>query len=104
MPVKPAWYDEIRPTYAAKMTGSDADEENLQIFLDNLHIFIEMEQNTPVLADDAYQKKWKLNQKYADRLVSEGGVSTDMFKAVLGAEKKKEFFNKVFFAPDLYKK
>ena len=105
MPVKSCWYDDIRPTYTAKVTAPDADEENLQIFLDNLHTFIEMEQNTPVFADEeAYQKKWKQNKAYSDRLVDEGGISTDVFKSVLGAEKTKKFFSEVFFAPDLYKK
>jgi len=104
MPVKPCWYDDIRPTYTAKVTDPDADEENFQIFLDNLNTFIEMEQNTPVLDHEAYQKKWKQNKSYSDRLVDENGISTDVFKAALGAEKTKKFFSQVFFAPDLYKK
>ncbi|MBR4319193.1 MAG: bilin reductase [Oscillospiraceae bacterium] len=105
MPVKPCWYDEIRPVCTAKTTTPDADEENLEIFLENLNVFIEMEQNTPVFADEeAYQKKWLQNKAYADRLVDDGGVSTDVFKQVLGTEKTKAFFSQIFFAPDLYKK
>ena len=105
MPSKPCWQDEIRPVCTAKMTTPDADEENIEIFLENLKVFMEMEQNTPVFADEeAYQKKWLQNKAYSDRLVDDGGISTDVFKQALGAEKTREFFNKVFFAPDLYKK
>ena len=48
--------------------------------------------------------KWQKTQDYTNNLVDSGGVSTDVFKAVLGADKTKEFFNCIFFAPALYKK
>ncbi|MBE6875623.1 MAG: bilin reductase [Ruminococcus sp.] len=105
MPVHPCWYDAIRPVCTAKLTKPVADEENMQIFTENLNTFIEMEQNTPAFTDEeAYQKKWKCNKTYSDRLVDDGGVSTDVFKRALGAEKTKRFFSEVFFAPDLYQK
>jgi len=105
MPLRSCWYDAIRPVYTAKLTKPDADEENMQIFIENLNTFIEMEQNTPVFPDEASrQKKWMLNKNYADRLVDDGGVSTDVFKKTLGVETTKRFFSEVFFGADLYRK
>lgn len=104
MPVKPCWYDNIRPVCVAKNTGTKDDEEIIKLFIKNLNIFISMEKVSPILNKDQYKKKWKITQDYTDRLVDDGGVSTDVFKSVLGVNKTKEFFNKVFFAPALYKK
>ncbi len=103
MPVQACWYDDIRPVCTAKNTAPENDEEIIQLFMRNLEIFIEMEKATPHLDAAAYNTKWQKTQDYTDALVDSGGVSTDVFKAVLGPEKTKEFFNSVFFAPALYK-
>lgn len=102
MPVKECWYDDIRPVCTAKVTTPNQDEEILSIFTDNLKTFIEMEKSSPLLTASEYQAKWRKTQAYTDGLVDNGGVSTDVFKAVMGPEKTKEFFNTVFFAPALY--
>ncbi len=105
MPVQACWYDDIRPVCTAKNTAPENDQEILDLFVKNLEIFIEMEKATALLSDDeALKVKWQKTQDYTDNLVDSGGVSTDVFKAVLGADKTKEFFNSVFFAPALYKK
>ncbi|MBR0483885.1 MAG: bilin reductase [Oscillospiraceae bacterium] len=104
MPPHPGWYDAIRPVCTAKLTKPVDDDENMQIFAEHLATFIEMEQNTPAFSEkEAYQKKWKCNKDYADRLVEEGGISTDVFKKALGAETAKRFFSQVFFGTELYK-
>lgn len=103
MAVKECWYDNIRPVCAAKNTTPKNDEEIIALFKRNLEIFIEMEKATPLLSTDEYKVKWQKTQDYTDALVDSGGVSTDVFKAVLGPDKTKEFFNSVFFAPALYK-
>ncbi|WP_253287377.1 hypothetical protein [Clostridium bornimense] len=41
--------------------------------------------------------KWEITKKYTDGLVDKGGVSTNVFKAIMGSDVTKEFFNKVFF-------
>lgn len=104
MPVQSCWYDDIRPVCIAKNTVPENDEEIIALFKKNLEIFIEMEKATPLLTEEEYKVKWQKTQDYTDALVDSGGVSTDVFKAVLGADKTKEFFNCVFFAPSLYKK
>ncbi len=104
MPVKECWYDDIRPVCTAKNTTPENDDEILDIFFENLNTFIQMEKEATLLTEEEYQTKWQETQNYTDGLVDSGGVSTDVFKAVLGADKTKEFFNCVFFAPTLYKK
>jgi len=104
MPVQACWYDDIRPVCTAKNTVPENDAEIIELFLKNLEIFIEMEKATPLLNEEGYKGKWAKNKFYSDNLVDSGGVSTDVFKAVLGPEKTKQFFDSVFFAPARYKK
>lgn len=102
--VKSCWYDKIRPVCIAKTTTPEEDDEILEIFLENLRTWIAMERYTPFLTDYQYKLKWKKTKEYTDALVDEGGVSTDVFKTTLGAEKTRLFFDEVFFAPRIYQK
>ena len=79
------------------------DEFALRRFLEALQLFIDMEQNTPALSGEDLKRKWQLNKDYADRLIDEGGVSTDLFTEALGAENTRRFFDEVFFAPACYR-
>lgn len=103
MPVKPCWYDSIRSVCIGLSPAHEQDNTVIQLFLDNLQTFIEMEQAMPPITDpEQLHAKWQIVRSYSDRLVDEGGVSTDVFKAVLGTERTKAFFNDVFFAPGVY--
>ena len=103
MPLRPCWYDNIRPVVVAKQTGPENDGLIIQQFMANLETFIEMEKASPKLEGKALQAKWQCNYEYARRLVDDGGVSTDLFVKSLGAERTKRFFYSVFFAPDRYR-
>lgn len=103
MPVKPCWYDAIRPVFAGKIAPPEEDERICDLFLKNLTTFIEMEQNTPLLPPEKRQSKWLKNFDYARALVEDGGVSTDLFVQSLGADETKRFFYSVFFAPYRYR-
>lgn len=104
MPVKPCWYDNIRPVCVAKATTPEQDGEVLDIFYQMLKHWILMEQECKKLSPEDYKLKWKKTKEYSDRLVDDGGVSTDVFKATLGPKKTKQFFQHVFFAPCEYEK
>lgn len=104
MPLKPCWYDDIRPVVIAKTTAPENDDEIFELFMANLETFIEMEKASPLLDEAQYQAKWGKNYEYARALVEDGGVSTDLFVKSLGADKTKEFFYSIFFAPDRYRK
>ena len=102
-PVQPCWYDDIRPVCIAKAPSRDQDELALKRSLEALQLFIDMEQSAQELSGDSLVRKWQLNKDYADRLIDEGGVSTDLFTEALGAENTRRFFDEVFFAPACYK-
>ena len=101
-PTRPCWYDDIRPVCIAKAPGAGQDDLAAGRFLDALDLFIDTERSMPALDDGDRMRKWQLNKDYADRLVDEGGVSTDLFTQALGAENTRRFFDEVFFAPSLY--
>ena len=103
IPTRPAWYDDIRPVCHAKAPDESQDELAIQRFLEFLQLFIDMEQASPLLGPDDLKIKWQKNKEYADRLIDEGGVSTDLFTAALGAENTRRFFHEVFFGADCYK-
>ena len=102
-PTRPCWYDDIRPVCIAKTPTREQDELALRRFLEALQLFIDIEQNTPALSGEDLKRKWQLNKDYADRLIDEGGVSTDLFTEALGAENTRRFFDEVFFAPACYR-
>jgi hypothetical protein len=102
-PVKPCWYDEIRPVCLAKAYPPEQDELAIDRFLMALRAFITLERETPVLAGADIWKKWQLNSDYANRLIDEGGVSTDLFTQSIGAENTRRFFHEVFFGASCYK-
>ena len=101
-PVQPCWYDEIRPVCLAKGYAPAQDELAIERFLEVLGAFIELEQATPALTGEDLQKKWQLNHDYANRLIDEGGVSTNLFTQAIGAENTRRFFHEVFFGPACY--
>jgi len=103
MELKKCWYDSMRPVCTAKNTSVLQDDEIFSMFIENLKLFIEMEQAYGPLSKNDIKAKWHITQDYIDGLVDIGGVSTDVFKAVLGAERTKDFFNKVFFGTTEFK-
>lgn len=104
MPLRECWYDSMKPVCTAKNTTPENDDEILTMFMDNLTTFIDMEQNAAPLSEEEMKKKWELTQAYTDGLVDNGGVSTDVFKAVIGPESTKKFFNSVFFGTTPFKR
>ena len=102
-PTRPCWYDGIRPVCVAKAPSRDQDELALQRFLEFLELFVRMAQAAPALEGDDLIAKWQLNKGYSDRLVDEGGVSTDLFVEALGPDNTRRFFDEVFFAPACYR-
>lgn len=102
MAIPECWYDDLRPVYVAKNTTVENDDRIFELFQKNLEQFVAMEKESPTLSKEEYDIKHEANKNYCNGLVDNGGVSTDVFKAVMGPEKTKEFFNTIFFAPDLY--
>ena len=103
-PVRPCWYDDIRPVCIAKAPSRDQDALAIRRFLEALGLYLDLAQEMPPLEGDDLAAKWRLNKGYADRLIDEGGVSTDLFTQALGPENTRRFFDEVFFGPAHYVK
>jgi len=97
MLLKECWYDSLKPVCTAKKANKTKDSEISSLFVANLELFFEMEKNSKLLTAEERKLKWKITQDYTDGLVDNGGVSTNVFKAIMGIDATKEFFNKVFF-------
>ena len=103
IPTRPCWYDDIRPVCYSKAPTTDQDNAAIKGFLDFLALFVRMEQAASPLTGEDLAVKWKKNREYADRLIDDGGVSTDLFTEALGAENTRRFFHEVFFGSENYK-
>lgn len=103
LPTKSCWYDDIRPAFVHKKGTADDDNAILSLFEENIKTFVETENSSPALVSaEEKASKWKCVFEYARKLVEDGGVSTDVFKQVIGEEKTKKFFYDVFFATNKY--
>ena len=102
-PTKPCWYDDIRPVCIAKAPAVDQDHLALSRFVEALELFMSMDQALPPLSAEDRAAKWSIMKDYSDRLIDEGGVSTDLFTQAIGPENTRRFFDEVFFGPDCYK-
>lgn len=98
----PCWYDDIRAVCIAKTPTQEQDGLALQRFQETLGCYIDMAQTLPTLTREQQREKWRLNKGYSDRLIDEGGVSTDLFIQALGPENTRRFFDEVFFASACY--
>ena len=103
IPTQPCWYDDIRPVCYSKAPTPDQDDAAIKGFLDFLALVVRMEQAAPVLSGEDLALKWKKNREYADRLIDDGGVSTDLFTEALGAENTRRFFHEIFFGSEHYR-
>lgn len=103
MTLKESWYDSLRTVYTAKNADASNDLEISNMFMDNLKMFMKMEKKSPLLKEEEQNIKINITQDYVDKLVENGGVSTNLFISALGKDETKDFFNKVFFGTDNYR-
>ena len=57
----------------------------------------------PRLFGTARYQKINRVKDYSDKLIDNGGVSTDMIAGILGVDKTREFFDQVFFGTEKYR-
>ena len=97
MVLRECWYDSLKPVCTAKKADKLKDIEISSMFAANLKLFIEMEKGSTLYTEEERKQKWRITQDYTDGLVDNGGVSTNVFKAIMGVDGTKKFFNDVFF-------
>lgn len=103
MKLKECWYDALKTVCIAKKTSVAQDNEMFSIFNENLHTFIEKEQETDILSDSDRRAKWEMTKDYVNKLIDIEGVSTNVFKNSIGAESTRRFFHEVFFGTERFR-
>ncbi len=100
--VDPQWYDKYLTVKMHKQLKEDSQNE--EMFLDALRTYLDASKAVEASSAQDAAAQWKITKGYSDGLISNGGVSTDVFKKQLGEEKTRDFFDKVFFGSELYQK
>ena len=93
----PAWFDNLRNATMYKI-GKPADDEALsEMLCDGLEAVLDASADLPQLTEEEQKTKNEITKQYTDGLISNGGISTDMFKSSLGEDVTRDFFSKVLF-------
>lgn len=93
----PGWYDDLLTVGTYKL-GSPKDDRRIKgLLLDTVAVYLDHADACPVLTGAERAGKIARLKAYSDRLIDEGGISTDFFCKALGADTTRDFFDKVFF-------
>lgn len=95
--VSPAWYEHLLSVASYKACNITADKEIETMLMDSLRVYIQHDKQLPLLSEEEKQEKLTITVNYTDGLITNGGISTDVFKNALGADVTKKFFDSVFF-------
>jgi hypothetical protein len=92
-----AWYEHLLTVdaYKAGTPKQDADVE--QLLRESVQVYLAHAKALPELTEEQKTEKKNITLAYTDGLIEKGGISTDVFKAELGPEVTKDFFDRVFF-------
>lgn len=104
MDLKESWDEKLKTIYIAKSSDVSMDNKIINMFSENLKMYVDMEKFTDFLREWKCEIQYQIIEKYINELIKKGGVSTDIFKLSLGEEKTREFFNKVLFSTERYNK
>ncbi len=101
--VSEAWYKHLLTAVAYKMGNTRDDAELQALLLDTVKVYMNQMDSMNHMEEEAAKRKIELVKKYSDRLIDEGGVSTDFFKKSFGGDFTRRFFDRVFFGTDNYR-
>ncbi len=92
-----AWYEHLLSVDAYKAGTPKQDIEVEQMLRESVRVYLEHAKALPELDEEQKTEKRNITLAYTDGLIEKGGISTDVFKAELGPEITKDFFDQVFF-------
>ena len=95
--VSPAWYEHLLSVASYKACAISSDKEIETMLLDSLDAYVQHSKQIPLLSEEEKQEKLTITINYTDGLITNGGISTDVFKSALGPDVTKKFFDTVFF-------
>lgn len=98
------WYDSILTSAAYKATKPASDEKIREMLIRSIKLYLEEADSYPELTGDMITSKLDRVKAYSDRLIDEGGVSTNFFVSAFGTDKTRSFFDNVFFGTEKYRK
>ena len=98
-----AWYDSIRTAGSYKKVSAKEDGTLLEMLKQYLSDYLDGAKEIELLPEYKISEKLDCMEAYTHRLISEGGISTDVFKKELGEEKTREFFDNVMFGTENYR-
>jgi len=99
----PGWFDEVRTMGLFKNTTYQSDEAIENMLYDSVRLTLEASRTAPTLEGAQKAAKFDLVQNYVDKLISNPGISTQMFNMFLGQDTTRQFFYDVFFGTSAYK-
>ena len=99
--VSPAWYEHLLSVASYKACNMNSDKDIETMLLDSLDAYIQHSKQIPLLSEEEKQEKLTLTVNYTDGLITNGGISTDVFKSALGPDVTKKFFDSVFFGTNV---
>ena len=98
-----AWYDSIRTAGSYKKVTAKEDGTILEMLKQYLSEYLDGAKEIELLPDDKIPEKLDAMEAYTHRLISEGGISTDVFKKELGEDQTYRFFDNVMFGTGNYR-
>ena len=100
-PAAEDWYDDLRTVALFKKSDFRSDDVTNQLMMDAYKIMLDSSVECHQLSEEEKAAKHVVIQQYADDLVDKGGTATNLFKATIGADATKQFFNQVFYGTAL---
>lgn len=92
-----AWYADLLTVTSYRGGTTDADKDLENMLVDSLQVYMAHAKQLPLLSEEERNEKMAITVEYTDGLIEKGGISTDVFKAELGEEETKKFFDNIFF-------
>ena len=98
-----AWYDSIRTAGSYKKVTAKEDGTLLKMLKQYLSEYLDGAKEMELLPENKIPEKLDAMEAYTHKLISEGGISTNVFKKELGEEKTRKFFDHVLFGTENYR-
>lgn len=98
----PAWYAPLLTVTTYKAGKKKDDDRLIALLLDIVKVYLAQADSYSLMGAPEKAEKVQMIKEYSDRLISEGGISTDFFKKALGEDVTRDFFDQVFFGTEKY--
>lgn len=100
---KQVWFETDKTVSTTKQVTNEDDQKIIDMFIENLYLFIRMEQGSPLLATEDYKEKWKHIKEFTDSF-TDSNLNTGTAFHSQDENLHKEFYDTVLFAPGIYRR